>query len=187
MEAETESTAVHGTLHHVELWVPDLSRAVRSFGWLLSELGYQPYQDWPDGRSWRSQQGIECAQQLCHTLVPLVGLRMVDDRGAIPILVKCGVQSLLQGRGVAERHDAAERVTADHFCVATHIGGHDGQATGHGLEKHVRPAFVAGGQHEHIGSRQRPFEHVGRQRAEEMHASAQSQPSDLLRRDGSRA
>jgi catechol 2,3-dioxygenase-like lactoylglutathione lyase family enzyme len=53
MEAETESAAVHGTLHHVELWVPDLSRAVRSFGWLLGELGYQQYQDWPDGRSWR--------------------------------------------------------------------------------------------------------------------------------------
>jgi catechol-2,3-dioxygenase len=26
---------------------------VRSFGWLLGELGYEPYQDWPDGRSWR--------------------------------------------------------------------------------------------------------------------------------------
>jgi catechol 2,3-dioxygenase-like lactoylglutathione lyase family enzyme len=42
-----------GTLHHVELWVPDLRRAVDSFGWLLGELGYAPFQDWPDGRSWR--------------------------------------------------------------------------------------------------------------------------------------
>ncbi|MEV6016949.1 MULTISPECIES: VOC family protein [unclassified Streptomyces] len=40
-------------LHHVELWVPDLERAVRSWGWLLERLGYAPYQDWPDGRSWR--------------------------------------------------------------------------------------------------------------------------------------
>ncbi|MER5384365.1 VOC family protein [Streptomyces sp. NPDC002688] len=40
-------------LHHIELWVPDLGRAVRSWGWLLERLGYVPYQDWPDGRSWR--------------------------------------------------------------------------------------------------------------------------------------
>lgn len=41
-------------LHHIELWVPDLGRAARSWGWLLERLGYTPYQDWPDGRSWRS-------------------------------------------------------------------------------------------------------------------------------------
>ncbi|WRZ90812.1 VOC family protein [Streptomyces sp. NBC_01007] len=40
-------------LHHIELWVPDLGRAVRSWGWLLERLGYAPYQEWPDGRSWR--------------------------------------------------------------------------------------------------------------------------------------
>jgi catechol 2,3-dioxygenase-like lactoylglutathione lyase family enzyme len=42
-----------GSLHHVELWVPDLTRAVSSWGWLLGRLGYTRYQDWPDGRSWR--------------------------------------------------------------------------------------------------------------------------------------
>jgi catechol 2,3-dioxygenase-like lactoylglutathione lyase family enzyme len=42
-----------GTLHHVELWVPDLRRAVDSFGWLLGELGYASFQDWPAGHSWR--------------------------------------------------------------------------------------------------------------------------------------
>jgi hypothetical protein len=40
-------------LHHVELWVPDLARAEREWGWLLTRLGYEPFQDWPDGRSWR--------------------------------------------------------------------------------------------------------------------------------------
>jgi catechol 2,3-dioxygenase-like lactoylglutathione lyase family enzyme len=43
----------HGTLHHVELWVPDLPRAAASWGWLLERLGYTPFQDWPAGRSWR--------------------------------------------------------------------------------------------------------------------------------------
>ncbi len=43
-----------GLLHHVELWVPDLARAERSWGWLLTRLGAQPYQSWEHGRSWRS-------------------------------------------------------------------------------------------------------------------------------------
>jgi catechol 2,3-dioxygenase-like lactoylglutathione lyase family enzyme len=42
------------TLHHVELWVPDLGRAVASWGWLLGELGYELFQDWEAGRSWRA-------------------------------------------------------------------------------------------------------------------------------------
>jgi catechol 2,3-dioxygenase-like lactoylglutathione lyase family enzyme len=47
------SEAPTGTLHHVELWVPDLGRAVTSWGWLLGALGYELFQDWPGGRSWR--------------------------------------------------------------------------------------------------------------------------------------
>ncbi|MGO8959156.1 MAG: VOC family protein [Streptosporangiaceae bacterium] len=43
-----------GTIHHVELWVANLDRAVVSWGWLLTALGYRMYQDWPGGRSWRS-------------------------------------------------------------------------------------------------------------------------------------
>jgi catechol 2,3-dioxygenase-like lactoylglutathione lyase family enzyme len=39
-------------LHHVELWVPDLRRAIASIGWLLETLGYQRHQDWEAGRSW---------------------------------------------------------------------------------------------------------------------------------------
>jgi catechol 2,3-dioxygenase-like lactoylglutathione lyase family enzyme len=42
-----------GLLHHVELWVPDLRRATASWGWLLAELGYQPFQRWADGFSFR--------------------------------------------------------------------------------------------------------------------------------------
>ncbi|MGL5911763.1 MAG: VOC family protein, partial [Phycicoccus sp.] len=47
------SSPTPGTLHHVELWVPDLVRAVAEWGWLLSELGYEVFQEWADGRSWR--------------------------------------------------------------------------------------------------------------------------------------
>ena len=42
-----------GALHHIELWVPDLARAERSLGWLLTELGWLTDTRWPDGVSWR--------------------------------------------------------------------------------------------------------------------------------------
>ncbi|MFB7899755.1 VOC family protein [Streptomyces xiamenensis] len=42
-----------GALHHVEIWVPDLTRATHTWGRLLEALGYTPHQDWPGGRSWR--------------------------------------------------------------------------------------------------------------------------------------
>ncbi|MGD9998680.1 MAG: VOC family protein [Ilumatobacteraceae bacterium] len=46
-------SADFGELHHVEIWVTDLASAARSWGWLLTRLGYAPFQDWPKGRSWR--------------------------------------------------------------------------------------------------------------------------------------
>ncbi|SDC25502.1 Catechol 2,3-dioxygenase [Sanguibacter gelidistatuariae] len=47
------STPAVGSVHHIELWVPDMDRAIAHWGWLLTELGYQPFQDWPGGRSYR--------------------------------------------------------------------------------------------------------------------------------------
>jgi catechol 2,3-dioxygenase-like lactoylglutathione lyase family enzyme len=49
--SSTQSTP--GSLHHVELWVPNLDRAADQWGWLLGELGYAPDQNWDAGRSWR--------------------------------------------------------------------------------------------------------------------------------------
>ncbi|TMW72882.1 VOC family protein [Alteribacter natronophilus] len=42
-----------GALHHIELYVSDLDRSVQFWGWLLEELGYEPFQKWESGRSWR--------------------------------------------------------------------------------------------------------------------------------------
>ena len=42
-----------GTPHHIEIWVPDLDRAILSWGWLLQHLGYTTFQSWTAGRSWR--------------------------------------------------------------------------------------------------------------------------------------
>lgn len=42
-----------GALHHVELWVPDVDRALPRWRWLLGELGYAQFQAWEDGVSFR--------------------------------------------------------------------------------------------------------------------------------------
>lgn len=42
-----------GSLHHIELWVPSLNRAIESYGWVLTALGYGEFQHWENGRSWR--------------------------------------------------------------------------------------------------------------------------------------
>jgi catechol 2,3-dioxygenase-like lactoylglutathione lyase family enzyme len=43
-----------GSLHHLELYVPDLERSLEFWGWLLLELGYEPFQEWDEGCSFRS-------------------------------------------------------------------------------------------------------------------------------------
>ncbi|MBC5636813.1 MULTISPECIES: VOC family protein [Ornithinibacillus] len=44
---------MRGKLHHIELNVSNLERSTDFWGELLEELGYQPYQTWESGRSWR--------------------------------------------------------------------------------------------------------------------------------------
>ena len=44
---------VPGSLHHVEIYVSDLERSSRFWGWFLKSLGYEIYQEWPEGKSWR--------------------------------------------------------------------------------------------------------------------------------------
>jgi len=41
-----------GGLHHVELRTADLATASAAWGWLLEQLGYEPFQQWEHGRSW---------------------------------------------------------------------------------------------------------------------------------------
>jgi catechol 2,3-dioxygenase-like lactoylglutathione lyase family enzyme len=83
-----------GALHHVELWVPDLGRAIASWGWLLGELGYEQFQDWDRGRSWRagptyivveqspamtSSEHERCRPGLNHLAFHVPGRRRVDE------------------------------------------------------------------------------------------------------------
>lgn len=43
----------HGHLHHVELYVSDLQRSLVFWSWLLGQLGYERYQQWETGESWK--------------------------------------------------------------------------------------------------------------------------------------
>ncbi|WP_205617892.1 VOC family protein [Atopococcus tabaci] len=40
-------------LHHVELYVSELHASITFWGWLLEELGYEPFQEWESGKSWK--------------------------------------------------------------------------------------------------------------------------------------
>ncbi|AZV62480.1 VOC family protein [Peribacillus frigoritolerans] len=42
-----------GFLHHIELYFSNLKRSIDFWGWFLDELGYEPFQEWESGRSWR--------------------------------------------------------------------------------------------------------------------------------------
>ncbi|MEI5909325.1 VOC family protein [Bacillus spongiae] len=41
-----------GLIHHIEIYVSNLKNSVAFWGWLLEELGYEPYQKWEIGQSW---------------------------------------------------------------------------------------------------------------------------------------
>lgn len=47
------ATRSTGVLHHLELYVRDLERSAAFWGWLLTELDYEPFQEWDEGVSWR--------------------------------------------------------------------------------------------------------------------------------------
>lgn len=42
-----------GMLHHVEIYVSNLAETVTFWGWFLEELGYELFQQWEAGVSWK--------------------------------------------------------------------------------------------------------------------------------------
>lgn len=49
----THADADHaGALHHVELGVAEFGAVLPFWDWLLTDLGYEPKDDWDGGRSW---------------------------------------------------------------------------------------------------------------------------------------
>lgn len=42
-----------GLIHHIELYVSDLERTVNFWSWFLEDLGYNVFQKWDKGQSWK--------------------------------------------------------------------------------------------------------------------------------------
>ena len=42
-----------GMIHHIEIYVSDLKKTKEFWGWFLAELGYEPFQEWEAGQSWK--------------------------------------------------------------------------------------------------------------------------------------
>ena len=42
-----------GMIHHLEIYVSNLEESTIFWEWLLSELGYTPYQKWDKGQSYK--------------------------------------------------------------------------------------------------------------------------------------
>ncbi|MEH7274285.1 VOC family protein [Neobacillus vireti] len=43
-------------LHHVEIYVSSLPRSIEFWGWLLPKLGYEQFQKWDSGISWKYRE-----------------------------------------------------------------------------------------------------------------------------------
>jgi len=57
-------------LHHVTMWVPDLSRAEDSWGWLLGELGYTRDRSLDTVLLFRHTSGFAVALEQSSDMVP---------------------------------------------------------------------------------------------------------------------
>lgn len=57
-------------MHHLELWVADLSAARPAWHWLLTTLGFAPYRDWPAGVSWRLDDDVYVVLEQSPALLP---------------------------------------------------------------------------------------------------------------------
>ena len=42
-----------GLIHHMEIYVSDLKNSINFWGWFLEELGYESFQSWENGHSWK--------------------------------------------------------------------------------------------------------------------------------------
>ena len=66
--------------HHVEIWVADLGLVEPSWKWLLAELGWEPYQNWSQGRSWRIGDAYLVVETGCKRLISAFRMHVLSRR-----------------------------------------------------------------------------------------------------------
>ncbi len=53
MQTKQSINNLKGTVHHLEIYVSGLEKTIEFWGWLLTELGYENYQKWNKGISYK--------------------------------------------------------------------------------------------------------------------------------------
>ena len=53
MQTKQSINNLKGTVHHLEIYVSDLEKTIEFWGWFLPELGYENYQKWDKGISYK--------------------------------------------------------------------------------------------------------------------------------------
>lgn len=90
-------------LHHLDLWVDDLDQARGSWGWLLGELGWIPFQTWAHGQSWAHPDGTYLGLEQSPDLAP-----GGHDR------LRAGLNHLALPAADRDRLDALRAAAGDH-------------------------------------------------------------------------
>jgi catechol 2,3-dioxygenase-like lactoylglutathione lyase family enzyme len=113
-----------GQLHHVEIYVADLERSTRFWGWLLEYFGYRKHQQWEGGVSWKlgetylvfvqtGERYLDHAYHRCGTGLNHLAFHAAS-RDQVDELTR-----LLRERGVAilyeDRHPHADG--SDHYAL----------------------------------------------------------------------
>lgn len=88
-------------LHHLDLWVDDLSQARDAWGWLLGELGWVAFQTWRDGQSWAHPDGTYLGLEQSPDLAPggHDRLRAGLNHLALTVADREGLDALRAGAG----------------------------------------------------------------------------------------
>ena len=47
------NSKITGCIHHIEIYVSDLKKSLEFWGWVLEFLGYEAFQEWNQGKSWK--------------------------------------------------------------------------------------------------------------------------------------
>lgn len=96
-------------IHHIELWVADLDEALAEWGWLLTELGFERTQRWPEGESWSAGGAY-----LTLTLSPNLSSTEHDRR-------RPGLNHLAFLGGTAARVDEIMKSAAEHGWTPLYV------------------------------------------------------------------
>ncbi|MFW0775849.1 VOC family protein [Paenarthrobacter nitroguajacolicus] len=104
-DVASESPRPTGSIHHLEIWVPFLDRAREEWGWLLGELGYEPFQEWPTGCSWKLDGTYVVVEQTDATTA-------TTHRRTDP-----GVNHIAFHAGTRENVDRIRALGAEHYAA----------------------------------------------------------------------